>query len=173
MDGVGAKRFYVRMLKSQNVGCWYFGSRGKETERFVSPVGRHRGYWWLGDVVGQTTMTADHNRIPSKSLTFSTPEGYRYLFPQVSPLFVCSVRLIMSLFLCVHFVDVLFDCGRLKFLHWPLAVDLGRWNRLLKITSVAVSILSSYSYLYLTARTFTTTSVVWSLIETKIFTVQI
>jgi hypothetical protein len=44
MEGVGAKRFYVRMLKSQKVGCWYFGSRGTELQLSMSPVGRHGGY---------------------------------------------------------------------------------------------------------------------------------
>jgi hypothetical protein len=45
MEGVGEKRFYdVRMLKSQNVGCWYFGIRDTELQLLMSPVGHHSGY---------------------------------------------------------------------------------------------------------------------------------
>lgn len=163
MDGVGAKHFYVRMLRSQNVGCWYFGSRGKETERFVSPAGRHNGYWWLGDVVGHTTMTADQNRIPSKSDILITWRIQGSSSPGAS-----SVCLLCPSYNVTVLVCSLFWLREIKVLHWPLAVDLRRWNRLLKITSVTLSILSSYSYLYLTART----SVVWCLIKTKIFAVQ-
>jgi hypothetical protein len=59
-------------------------------------------------------MTADHNRLPSKTLAFSTPEDYRRLL-QVPPLLVCSVPLMMSLFLYIRLLDVFIsDCGRLK-----------------------------------------------------------